>query len=136
MIIFILAIPGGKDQQLDPCQPSPCGPNSLCHIVNGHSVCTCEAGYIGTPPTCRPECIVSSECPQDKACVNKKCVDPCPNTCGLNARCQVITHNPICSCTSGYTGDPFTKCSPEESKLLNITKYYYIGERVVIYSIL
>lgn len=120
MIIFILAIPGGKDQQLDPCQPSPCGPNSLCHIVNGHSVCICEAGYIGTPPTCRPECIVSSECPQDKACVNKKCVNPCPNTCGLNARCQVITHNPICSCTSGYTGDPFTKCTPEESKLLNL----------------
>lgn len=100
----------------DPCQPSPCGPNSLCRTVNGHSVCTCEQGYIGTPPSCRPECIVSSECPQNKACVNKKCVDPCPNNCGLNARCQVITHNPICSCTSGYTGDPFTQCVPEESK--------------------
>ncbi|XP_037295454.1 uncharacterized protein LOC119189544 isoform X2 [Manduca sexta] len=109
-----MEIPGHDEPRLDPCQPSPCGPNSLCRVINGHSVCTCESGYIGTPPTCRPECIVSSECPQDKACVNKKCVDPCPNTCGLNARCQVITHNPICSCTPGYTGDPFTKCNPEE----------------------
>lgn len=85
--------------------------------MNGHSVCTCENGYIGTPPSCRPECIVSSECPQNKACVNKKCIDPCPNTCGLNARCQVVTHNPICSCTPSFTGDPFTRCIPEETMI-------------------
>ncbi|XP_028157244.1 uncharacterized protein LOC114350564 isoform X7 [Ostrinia furnacalis] len=109
-----------KVVNIDPCQPSPCGPNSLCRVVNGHSVCTCDNGYIGTPPSCRPECIVSSECPQDKACVNKKCIDPCPNTCGLNARCQVITHNPICSCTPGYTGDPFTRCDLE-GKITNTT---------------
>lgn len=98
----------------DPCDPSPCGPNSLCRTVNGHSVCTCDIDYIGTPPACRPECIVSSECPQDKACIKKKCKDPCQNSCGVNARCQVITHNPICTCSPGYTGDPFTQCIPIE----------------------
>lgn len=104
-------------------------------MVNGLPVCTCENGYIGTPPSCRPECIVSSECPQNKACVNKKCIDPCPNTCGLNARCQVITHNPICSCTPGFTGDPFTRCDPEEGILFesitsDIDAYYL--PRVII----
>jgi hypothetical protein len=53
---------------------------------------------------------VSSECPQNRACVNQKCVDPCPGTCGLNARCEVINHSPICSCQAGFTGDPFTRC--------------------------
>lgn len=60
--------------------------------------------------------MVSSECTQDKACINQKCSDPCPGTCGLQARCQVVNHNPICSCSPGYTGDPFTRCLAEESK--------------------
>lgn len=100
----------------DPCKPSPCGPFSQCRVVNGHAVCSCQTNYIGTPPSCKPECVVSTECPQDRACVSQKCVDPCPGTCGLNARCQVVNHNPICSCNPGFTGDPFTRCLKEESK--------------------
>ena len=96
----------------NPCQPSPCGPNSQCREINGQAVCSCLPTYIGSPPGCRPECTVSSECPQNKACVNQKCVDPCPGTCGQNARCNVVNHSPICSCNAGYTGDPFTRCSP------------------------
>jgi hypothetical protein len=75
-------------------------------------------------PGCRPECVVSSECPQNRACVNQKCVDPCPGTCGLNARCEVINHSPICSCQAGYTGDPFTRCFPIPSKY-EFTSVYY-----------
>lgn len=96
------------------CSPSPCGPNSICREVNGHPVCSCEQGYIGTPPSCRPECVVSSECSQDRACVNQKCIDPCAGTCGTNARCQVVNHSPICSCSSGFTGDPFIRCVKQE----------------------
>lgn len=70
------------------------------------------------PPNCRPECVISSECPLNQACVNQKCVDPCPGTCGLNTRCQVINHNPICVCKDGYTGDPFTRCIPFCKSLL------------------
>lgn len=34
------------------------------------------------------------------------------------SECHVINHNPICSCSSGYTGDPFSACYPirEEPK--------------------
>ena len=78
--------------------------------MNGQGVCSCLPNYIGSPPGCRPECVVSSECPQNRACVNQKCVDPCPGTCGVNARCEVINHSPICSCQAGFTGDPFTRC--------------------------
>lgn len=96
----------------NPCVPSPCGPNSVCKNINAQAVCGCVPGFIGTPPSCRPECVMSSECPLNQACVNQKCIDPCPGSCGLNSKCQVINHNPICSCQSGYTGDPFTRCSP------------------------
>lgn len=66
---------------------------------------------MGSPPQCRPECVVSSECPLDKACTNQKCLDPCPNTCGIQALCTVRNHNPICACPAGYSGDPFSQCA-------------------------
>lgn len=96
----------------NPCQPSPCGPNSQCRESNGQPVCSCLPSYVGSPPGCRPECVVSSECPLDKACTNQKCADPCPGVCGLHTKCNVINHSPICICQNGYTGDPFTRCTP------------------------
>lgn len=102
---------------LNPCQPSPCGPYSQCRERNGYAICSCLTDYIGSPPSCRPECSVSSDCSSMTACLNQRCIDPCPGTCGLNARCQVILHSPICSCSDGFTGDPFIKCSKVESML-------------------
>lgn len=102
---------------MDPCSPSPCGPYSICREVNKYAVCSCHPNCIGTPPSCRPECMISSECALNLACINQKCLDPCPGTCGISARCQVVNHNPICSCLNGFTGDPFIRCIPEQSKL-------------------
>lgn len=99
-----------EDPIIEACSPSPCGSNSQCRDVNGHAVCSCLEGYIGAPPQCRPECVVSSECSALQACVNKKCVDPCAAACGLEARCEVINHSPICGCPPGRTGDPFKQC--------------------------
>lgn len=113
LYLFLLLV---LEERPDPCRPSPCGPYSQCRVINNHAVCSCQANYIGTPPACRPECMVSSDCAQDRACVNTKCQDPCPGSCGQNARCQIVSHNPICSCSPGFTGDPFVRCIPEESK--------------------
>nr|CAD7425818.1 unnamed protein product [Timema monikensis] len=107
---------GEEKTPQNPCLPSPCGLNSMCRVTNGHAVCSCSTGYTGAPPACRPECLVSTECPQDKACINQKCVDPCSGTCGYNARCQVVNHNPICSCARGFIGDPFMRCFKEEKQ--------------------
>lgn len=101
------------------CRPSPCGPNSQCQNVNDQAVCSCLLQYIGTPPNCRPECVVNTECNTNLACVNQKCKDPCLGTCGRNAQCKVIHHSPICSCGSGLTGDPFVICFPTPSKPLS-----------------
>jgi hypothetical protein len=68
--------------------------------------------FIGAPPNCRPECVSNNECPSNKACINQKCGDPCPGSCGANAECRVVSHTPMCICVVGFTGDPFTQCQP------------------------
>lgn len=93
-----------------PCTPSPCGPNSQCRENNGQAVCSCVSGFIGSPPTCRPECVVSTDCSLNQACINQKCQNSCEGGCGIGADCVVINHNPVCSCRPQFTGDPFTRC--------------------------
>lgn len=83
---------------------------------------------------CRPECVVSSECPLNKACINEKCADPCPGTCGQNARCNVVNHNAICSCSPGYTGDPFVGCSEPESKKLYFSICMFYNLYLIMFS--
>lgn len=95
---------------IDPCRPSPCGPNSQCRELNGQAVCSCVENFIGLAPNCRPECVLSTECASDKACISQRCQDPCPGTCGINAECSVRNHSPLCLCRRGYTGDAFTRC--------------------------
>ena len=113
----------------DPCVPSPCGSFSQCRDIRGVPVCTCSQNYIGIPPNCRPECSINSECSSDMACINKKCRDPCPGSCGFGARCMITNHIPICDCPEGYTGNPFENC-----KLQEISKHYtsFIGDRLLI----
>lgn len=93
---------------IEPCNPSPCGPNAQCN--NG--ICTCLPEYQGDPYIgCRPECVLNSDCPRDKACIRNKCIDPCPGTCGQNADCNVNNHIPMCSCPQGFSGNAFILCS-------------------------
>lgn len=101
-----------SNEILTPCIPSPCGANAVCKEQNGAGSCSCLPDYIGNPyEGCRPECVINSDCPPNEACMNSKCKDPCPGTCGQNADCQVINHLPSCACRPGYSGDPFRFCS-------------------------
>lgn len=113
-IMFSLSVPLSIEPQIsivNPCVPSPCGPNAQCQEYGGNVRCTCLSNYIGSPPRCRPECTVNSECSAVTACINSKCVDPCPGACGNNAQCNVNNHVPSCSCLPGYSGDPFSNCN-------------------------
>lgn len=94
----------------NPCNPSPCGPNSQCLERNGNAICSCITGYMGNPPNCRLECYTSSDCSQIHACINNKCVDPCPGECGINAVCQAVQHRAHCECIRGYTGNARQAC--------------------------
>lgn len=100
------------EQIVSPCTPSPCGANAICKEQSGVGSCICLSDYIGNPyEGCRPECVMNSDCPANRACIRSKCQDPCPGACGQNSLCQVINHAPTCICIQGYTGDPFRFCS-------------------------
>ena len=102
---------------VNPCDPDPCGPNSEPpRVVGTRCQCNCLPEMLGSPPNCRPECQINNDCPTDRACINRKCQDPCPGLCGVNAYCRVRNHIPICVCNQGYIGDPFTSCQLPPSK--------------------
>lgn len=96
---------------MNPCIPNPCGLFATCQDHGGYPSCSCLPQYTGPPPNCRPECVISAECPSNKACINEKCRDPCPGSCGVGALCTVNSHTPNCYCPSGYIGDPFSMCT-------------------------
>ncbi|XP_023246923.1 uncharacterized protein LOC111643392 [Copidosoma floridanum] len=81
-------------------------------------VCVCPSGYISSGSgTCeiissifRVECKSDSDCPSERSCVNAICKDPC--ACGTNAICNIIDHKPICSCITGFDGNPDVECIP------------------------
>lgn len=115
----------------DPCNPSPCGSNALCKQRNGAGSCVCQKDFFGDPYVgCHPECVMNNDCEASKACLLRKCQDPCPGSCGLNAECQVVNHRPSCFCLPRYTGNALAACYPivEQSKTMPVysTCLYFI----------
>lgn len=122
--IFIYLEP----EHRDPCVPSPCGPNTKCQVNHDIAVCECLPGFEGSPTTsgCHPECVINADCPRNKACMNNKCVDPCPGVCGYKAICQTLNHSPVCSCPPPLIGDPFYECKEAPGELeipLNVKSF-------------
>ncbi|XP_046680367.1 keratin-associated protein 10-2-like [Homalodisca vitripennis] len=101
---------------IDPCMPSPCGPNSQCRVISNQPACSCLPNYSGRPPNCRPECTISAECPGNLACQQERCTNPCPGSCGPGATCRPVNHKPVCACSAGFTGDPFAGCVPQRKQ--------------------
>lgn len=130
ILIYFCGIEPPADP-IDPCYPSPCGPYSKCRVTGATAACTCLPNYIGRPPNCKPECMINEECAGNLACLQERCRDPCPGSCGNNAICSVIKHSPICHCIDGYTGDPFSGCTPVPSKYtLYKWNHYFFNETV------
>lgn len=113
----LCSLPLPQQEQATPCIPSPCGSNAVCREQNGAGACQCLPEYFGNPyEGCRPECVLNSDCPSNRACIRNKCQDPCPGTCGQNADCQVINHLPSCNCRIGFTGDPYQFCTVQRDR--------------------
>lgn len=103
-----------------PCQPSPCGPNSQCRVFNQQAVCSCLENFKGSPPLCKPECTINSECRLNEACLNQRCVNPCNGVCGINALCHVTNHIPYCRCDARFDGNPFVECKQIPTTLIAV----------------
>lgn len=65
-------------------------------------------------------CRRNEDCQFNEACVNRQCKDPCtyPDVCGINAKCLVNNHHPICTCPSSLTGDPNVQCTPGNASFI------------------
>ena len=96
----------------------PCGGGASCRGVAHQPVCTCLPGLEGDPyDFCTAvECEDNSECPPERACVNRRCQDPCAieNPCGREQECSVVDHVVDCSCPEGYQGTRGTACVTAE----------------------
>lgn len=112
---------------MNPCVPNPCGNFGQCNNVRGSYVCHCLPNYYGSPPYCRPECSVNSDCPNTKSCANERCIDPCPGSCGMDAVCNVINHVPNCACKPGYEGDAFVRCRPIVVAIRPSKRYFFLS---------
>lgn len=117
-----------------------CGLNAVCKPINHDRQCTCKPEFTGDPKVlCEripppPECLEDSQCPlehictsnkcqrgcrtssencpSDKACIRGQCVDPCTasGACGKGAICSPSNHIAVCSCPSGFRGEPTKEC--------------------------
>ncbi|XP_008211018.3 neurogenic locus notch homolog protein 2 isoform X1 [Nasonia vitripennis] len=108
----------------DLCTPNPCGLGAECrpgHDNTGKKrpVCTCPTGYIGNAlVSCqRGECLSDAECPDNRACINYSCQNPCTGReCGVNASCSPRRHIAVCTCNDGFRGDALFACNPIDSR--------------------
>lgn len=105
-----------------PCAPSPCDPYASCNVYGGQiAMCDpCSSTEQQWNPQCHPQCLYNSDCPFNLACVGQKCIDPCPGSCGIQAECTVVYHNPICSCQSGLIGNPYEHCTTPKQSMLKL----------------
>ncbi len=58
------------------------------------------------------ECTVNPDCPENKVCNQRVCVDPCRSKiCGQRATCEVDFRVAICVCEPGLQGNPLVACT-------------------------
>ncbi len=111
IVFFLILATPSPEPVLSPCDPTPCGDNAECSELGRAAACKCLPGFFGDPYlSCRPECVLNTDCSTSLACINAKCRDPCPGTCGINAICNVFNHVPKCACLQGYIGDAVNEC--------------------------
>ena len=58
------------------------------------------------------ECEHDPDCPDNKACIENQCKDPCLeyDPCGREAICETSNHRPVCRCPEGWGGNPHDQC--------------------------
>ena len=67
----------------------------------------CFLGHVCLNKMCIVGCRANSDCPESNICINYRCTDPCRgDTCGPNAKCQVVEHRAQCSCPVGFIPNP------------------------------
>ena len=110
---------------INPCIiDKPCSPSAICSVANHKSQCSCPPGFEGDPyRQCtkikKGECQHDIECPDNKACIENQCLDPCDlnQPCGKGAVCRTTAHRPVCRCPPNWAGNPHEECFQYECQV-------------------
>lgn len=100
---------------LNPCTTHSCGHGAEC-IVQAHKPhCICPAGTQGSPMVSCVSvvCQYNEDCADHEACdrLNRRCRPVCEqDTCAEQATCLAQSHQPTCTCLSGFQGNPYIEC--------------------------
>lgn len=101
---------------------SSCGTEAICYGIQHRTVCECPPGLSGNPQiACTlASCKSDNECSSDRACINKKCINPCKQSkdCVEPAVCIPYNHKADCSCPPGFVGNVTTGCITGKIKIL------------------
>lgn len=105
------------------CRDFSCGINSVCRGKGHKAYCECRPNFLGDPydekSGCQPmqlTCSDDDNCAEFQACRRvlngfRNCTDVCDSIrCGQNARCVGRTHQAVCECLPGFSGDPTRQC--------------------------
>ena len=116
----LLIINNLQTQMTNINQPSVTNP-----LTGGYSVVDAGGNYTTSPPTSSPSppvvvdtCRITRDCANDYRCFQGRCINPCrEGACAANARCRPQNGEPICTCASGYAGDPYSSACRKGSPL-------------------
>lgn len=112
---------------INPCsQGHICTPDQQCRVLDTLPLrtimCQCPADTItDTSGRCRaieyekPQCTNDLDCADADKCIRGSCVEACKvDVCGVNALCNSLAHQALCTCAPGYTGNPHVECANGE----------------------
>lgn len=112
---------------VNPCYiDDPCALSAECYPEEHKSLCRCPSGLKGDPYIqCEIQgCQSNSQCPTDKACINRQCINPClydKDICAPSAECYVFRHVPGCRCpTDKPYGDPRFICRDSSVSVVGV----------------
>lgn len=91
-----------------------CDRQEIVQTTDCHADDDCLFGFICNFGSCVEGCRRDDHCIPSEVCLNGDCINPCEllNACGLNADCTTNAHKAVCSCHSGFIGDPLVECRP------------------------
>lgn len=129
----------------NPCAISNiCNPDQECRVLDTLPLrtvmCQCPPDTVADiTGHCRaiipdqPQCHVDGDCSDRDKCIKGRCIEACKvDSCGINAQCNSIHHQALCTCPHGFIGNPHLECnSGKFFKLFklscfNFNNYFYL----------
>ncbi|KAI2804698.1 hypothetical protein BLOT_003686 [Blomia tropicalis] len=101
-----------SDHKGDPF--TACDRQEIVQTTDCQSDNECPFGLICNFGSCEDGCRTDEHCVSSETCYGGQCRSPCEltNACGLHADCSANAHKAVCSCHSGFIGDPLVECRP------------------------